>query len=72
MWTELVARYGDRIEMIEVDRDSRDGRAFAESHGIYYQPGFVALDAEGMVVYEGLGPYDGEGVTELVASLLGE
>lgn len=67
-----MAEYGDRIEMIEVDRDSRDGRAFAESHGIYYQPGFVAYDASGELVYEGLGPYDGDGVTELVVSLLGE
>ena len=67
-----MAEYGDRIEMIEVDRDSRDGRAFAESHGIYYQPGFVAFDAGGMIVYEGLGPYDGDGVTELVLSLLSD
>jgi hypothetical protein len=66
VWAELVRDYGDSIELIEVDRDSRDGRRFAESHGIFYQPGFVVFDASGAVTYAGLGPFDPRDVRRLV------
>ena len=66
MWEELVEEYGDSVTMVMVDRDSRDGRNFAESHGIYYQPGFVVIDSAGEVTYASLGPYEAEDVTELV------
>ena len=70
MWAELTEQYGDEIELILVDRDSPEGRAFADSHRIFYQPGFVALTADGEQVYEGLGPYDPEDVRALVVSVL--
>ena len=66
MWEELVEEYGESVTMVMVDRDSRDGRNFAESHGIYYQPGFVVIDSAGEVTYASLGPYEPEDVTELV------
>ena len=70
MWEELVDEYGSEIDLIIVDRDSSEGRAFAESHNIYYQPGFVALDRDGTVVYQGLGPYAPDKVRALVVSVL--
>ena len=70
MWEELIEEYGEDIDLVTVDRDSADGRRFAESHGIHYQPGFVAIDSSGTTVHEGLGPYDPEAVRELVLSLL--
>lgn len=66
MWADLTEQHGDGVEMIVVDRDTTEGRKFAESHGIYYQPGFVVLDRAGKVTYEGLGPYDQKDVTKLV------
>lgn len=71
MWAELVRDYGDSIDLVEVDRDSRDGRRFAERHGIYYQPGFVVFDASGEVTYAGLGPFDPMDVRRLVEGVAG-
>ncbi len=71
-WSEIEAEYGDRIHLIEVDRDSRDGRAFAESHNIYYQPGFVVLDPSGAVTYAGLGPFRPDEVRALVSEAAGD
>lgn len=72
MWAELQGRYGDRVEFVQVDRDSKEGRRFAEDHNIHYQPGFVVVDRAGSTIYEGLGPYDAKGVTELVRKAAGE
>lgn len=66
MWAELVREYGETVDLIEVDRDSREGRRFAEGHGIFYQPGFVVVDAGGTVTYAGLGPFDPREVRRLV------
>ncbi len=66
MWVELTKQYGEEVEMVVVDRDSTEGRKFAEDHKIFYQPGFVVLDRQGKVTYEGLGPYDPKDVTKLV------
>ena len=66
VWEELTQEYGDQVTMVMVDRDSREGRSFAESHGIYYQPGFVVIDSAGEVTYASLGPYEAEDVEALV------
>lgn len=52
--------------MVVVDRDTSEGNAFAESHRIYYQPGFVVIGIDGKVLYSGLGPYDPNDVRSLV------
>ncbi|KAA0237440.1 MAG: hypothetical protein HUU14_13250 [Dehalococcoidia bacterium] len=72
MWADLQTRYGERVELVQVDRDSKEGRKFAEEHGIYYQPGFVVVDAAGNTTYAGLGPFDAKGVTGLVQGAAGE
>lgn len=66
MWDELVAEYGDQMEMIVVDRDEPEGREFAVSHGIAYQPGFVVINPAGEVHYAGLGPYEAEALVALI------
>ncbi|MBE7520367.1 MAG: hypothetical protein HS107_14095 [Thermoflexaceae bacterium] len=72
MWADLQTRYGDRVEFVQVDRDSKEGRKFAEDHGIHYQPGFVVVDTSGKTTYAGLGPFDARGVTDLVRKAAGE
>ncbi len=72
MWPDLQATYGDQVQLIQVDRDSPEGRAFAESYRINYQPAFVVVSAGGEVVRAALGPYDPEGVRALVAETAGE
>jgi len=66
VWADLEKQYGSELNMVVVDRDTKEGREFAESHRIYYQPAFVVLDPTGKVTYAELGPYDPRGVTELV------
>ena len=72
MWEDLQNEYGDRIELVTVDRDSEEGGAFARSHGIRYQPGFVVVNASGEVTYAGLGPWAPDDVRALVLSVLPE
>ncbi len=52
--------------MVVVDRDTPEGRDFAVSHGIGYQPGFVIIDPRGDVFYAALGPFTGEELTALI------
>ena len=70
MWPELQAEYGDQVQLIQIDRDSTEGRAFSESYRINYQPGFVVLDAEGNVKRAALGPYTPEEVRTLVEDVV--
>jgi thiol-disulfide isomerase/thioredoxin len=67
-WPSIVDAYGSAVQLIMVDRDTPEGNAFARSHRINYQPGFVVLDANGNVTYAGLGPYTPAEVRQLVAS----
>lgn len=71
MWSDLQSQYAGQIEFIVVDRDSDSGGAFARSHGIYYQPGFVVFDSAGNRTYNGLGPSTESGLRTLVASAAG-
>ena len=66
MWPELQAEYGDQVQLIQVDRDSDEGRDFAESYRINYQPAFVVLSPEGEVLRAALGPYGPAEVRTLV------
>jgi len=66
VWNELVAQFGTQMQMVVVDRDEPEGRDFAVSHGIGYQPGFVIIDPEGDVFYAKLGPYDPEELRALI------
>ncbi len=72
MWADLQDEYGDRIELVTVDRDSEEGGPFARSHGIHYQPGFVVVNASGEVIYAGLGPWEEDDVRARVLSILPE
>ncbi|MGE3077053.1 MAG: TlpA family protein disulfide reductase [Dehalococcoidia bacterium] len=69
VWPELRAEYGDQVQLIVVDRDSNEGREFAESYRINYQPAFVVLDPDGNVERAALGPYTPEEVRTLVAGV---
>ena len=68
MWEELQEEFGEQVDLITVDRDTDEGAAFASSHDIPYQPGFVVVNSQGDVTYAALGPWDPEDVTELVRS----
>ena len=72
MWADLQEEYGDRVEFIVVDRDTDAGDAFARSHGLIGQPGFVVFDAAGELTYASLGPYRESGLRELVLSIVPE
>ena len=71
MWPDLQARYGAELQLIQVDRDSKEGRAFAESYRISYQPAFVVISAEGEVLRAALGPYGPDEVRTLVEQVAG-
>ena len=72
MWADLQEEYGDQVEFIIVDRDTDAGDAFARSHGLIGQPGFVVFDAAGALTYASLGPYRESGLRELVLSIVPE
>lgn len=69
MWADLQEEYAGRIEFVTVDRDTDEGSAFARSHGIDYQPGFVVMDASGETVYAALGPWRDDDLRALVRSV---
>ena len=57
MWTELVTEYnGKRLTMLDHDRDTAAGEAFARRHGIVGQPAMVIYDAEGKLLLQRYGP----------------
>ena len=71
MWEDLVAEYDDRqFEMLIVDNDDPEDRAFARSHGVTYQPGFIVIEPDGTVLHAALGPYDGDSLRTLIESFL--
>lgn len=71
MWEDLVAEYDDTaFEMLLLDNDDPGDRAFARSHGINYQPGFIVIDPSGEVLHSALGPYDGDSLRRLIESFL--
>ncbi|MFN0096522.1 MAG: hypothetical protein ACKVVT_17325 [Dehalococcoidia bacterium] len=66
MWADLIRQYGSQIEMRDVDRDTAEGRKWADEHRLYSQPGFVIWDAEGALTYQRLGPSTRDGLIALV------
>lgn len=68
MWADLQEEYAGLVEFVTVDRDTAEGNAFALSHGIRYQPGFVVMDAAGETVYAALGPWEDGDLRALVRS----
>ncbi len=72
MWEELEQQYATQVEFITIDRDTDAGDAFARSHGIAYQPGFVVFDSSGELTYADLGPYDEDELRDLVRSVAQE
>ena len=72
MWAALQAEYAGQIEFVTVDANSRAGADFSGLYGIRGHPGFVAIDANGEVVHAALGPFEEEGLRDLVASLAPE
>ncbi len=70
MWTDLYETYGSTVQFVTIDRDSDEGVAFARSYGITYQPGFIAYDAGGELTYADRGPYDEDGLRDLVRSVV--
>ena len=69
MWPELQAEFGADVQLIQVDRDSKEGLAFAEGYRINYQPAFVVLGPTGEVQRAALGPYTPGEVRQLVESV---
>ena len=49
MWEELQQEYEGRIEFVQVDRESDDGREFARRHNIFYQPVFIIYEGDSLV-----------------------
>ena len=72
MWAALQAEYAGQIEFVTVDANSRAGADFSDLYGIRGHPGFVAINANGEVVHAALGPFEEEGLRDLVASLVPE
>jgi len=73
VWEDLVAEYNEtHLEMTVVDNDDPEDRAFARSHGVNYQPGFIVIDADGTVLHAALGPYDGDSLRTLIESFLSD
>ena len=70
MWAALRAEYGDHVEFVTVDANSRAGADFADLYNIRGHPGFVAINAAGEVVHAALGPFEEEELRALVRSLL--
>lgn len=70
MWAALQAEYGDQVEFVAVDANSRAGADFSDMYGIRGHPGFVAIDANGVVLHAALGPFEEQGLRELVTSVL--
>ena len=70
MWAALQAEYGDQVEFVTVDANTRAGADFSDLYGIRGHPGFVAIDRNGVVLYAALGPFEEEGLRELVDSIL--
>lgn len=62
----MQAEFGSEVQLIEVDRDSSEGRKFAEGYRINYQPAFIVVSATGAVERAALGPYTPEEVRKLV------
>ncbi len=69
MWQELVQEYANspEVELIDHDRDTKDGNAFAAKYDFFSQPGVVVLDGKGNLLAKGYGPYTGKELRELVA-----
>ena len=66
-----MTRYnGTQLDMVIVDNDDPDGRAFARSHGVNYQPGFIVIEPDGTVLHAALGPYDGDSLRTLIESFV--
>ncbi len=72
MWAALQAEYADHIEFVTVDANTRAGADFSDLYGLRGHPGFVAINASGEVIHAALGPFDEEGLRDLVASLAPE
>lgn len=66
MWADLQKQYGDSVEFRDYDRDTPEGRKYADEKRLFSQPGFVVYDAKGNETYRGLGPSTRSGVIDLV------
>lgn len=52
-----MAEYnGKKLTMVDHDRDTPDGDAFARSHGFFGQPAMVIFDANGELAHRAYGP----------------
>lgn len=74
MWLELTKEYATSTDvvLIDHDRDTNAGRAFADKYEFISQPGFVVLDANGKLLSKGYGPYTGPELRALVARVAAE
>jgi hypothetical protein len=66
VWADLVTEYGERVELIEYDREKSPGKERAGEFGIFYQPAFVVLDADGEVVVQKAGINNEAALRELI------
>lgn len=66
MWAELSSEYGHLGDMILYDREKPPGDELAQMYGIFYQPVFVVLDAEGELIEQRAGINNGDDLREFV------
>jgi hypothetical protein len=60
VWAELVQEYGAGADLIDYDREKPPGASLARGYGIFYQPVFIVLNADGEVVDQQAGINTGD------------
>ena len=64
---DLVKQYnGKQLTMIDHDRDTKEGDAFARQYGFFSQPATVIFDRDGKEVHRSYGPSTSKETAELV------
>lgn len=72
MWTDLVTEYnGKRLMMVDHDRDTKAGDAFARQHGFIGQPAMVIFDVDGKLAHRSQGPSTAKETEALVRRFAG-
>jgi len=57
VWKELVAELdGKKLTMVDFDRDTEDGDAYARSQGFVGQPAIVIYGTDGQIAHKQHGP----------------
>lgn len=57
---------GKKLIMVDYDRDTKDGDAYARSHGFVGQPAIVIFDTSGEIAHKQHGPATAKETEELI------